>query len=221
MHNAVLHPRFDWEWRRVGAWSGSFAAHLIAIALLAAPLAVRTTAPRPPSAPTIVTLQEPPPPALPPPLPPVPPPHAHPSRPTPTPLHAPPQPAPVLAQTSTPSDFVVAAAPSQPAEVAPIEAPATPGIGVAQKLAYEGQLRPSYPAASIRAHEEGTVLLRVLVDAEGAVQRVEIERSSGHSKLDAAAREAVRRGRFRPVMQNGRPMPTWGLVPIQFRLDQV
>jgi protein TonB len=51
-------------------------------------------------------------------------------------------------------------------------------------------------------------------------QRVEIAKSSGHTRLDMAARESVLRATFRPVMRNGAAVPAWGLVPIAFRLDR-
>ena len=72
----------------------------------------------------------------------------------------------------------------------------------------------------MRAREQGTVVLHVLVDENGVPQRIEIARSSGHVRLDAAARESVARARFRPVMRNGVATPAWGLVPIEFRLDR-
>ena len=73
---------------------------------------------------------------------------------------------------------------------------------------------------ALREHQQGRVLLRVLVDAEGRVQRIEIERGSGHAQLDMAAREAVQAAHFRPVLKDGNPVPAWGLVPIEFRLDR-
>ena len=90
--------------------------------------------------------------------------------------------------------------------------------GATQRLAYASPVQPRYPPASAHAREEGTVTLRVLVDASGVPQRVEIARSSGHARLDAAAKESVQRARFRPVMQNGVAVPAWGIVPIAFRL---
>jgi protein TonB len=72
----------------------------------------------------------------------------------------------------------------------------------------------------VRAREQGIVTLRVLVDASGLPQRVEIARSSGHARLDAAAKESIEHARFRPVVQNGIAIPAWGIVPIAFRLDR-
>lgn len=86
-------------------------------------------------------------------------------------------------------------------------------------LAYAVAPAPRYPRASLRAGHEGTVILRVLVDEYGQPQSVEIERSSGHRELDRAAREQVlNRWRFQPAQRNGRAVPAYGLVPIQFTL---
>lgn len=103
-------------------------------------------------------------------------------------------------------------------EPSPDVPPPDGGGGLTQELAYAEALQPVYPPASARAREQGRVLLRVLVGVDGTPKEVGIERSSGHARLDAAARDAVRRSRFRPVMRDGKAAPAWGLVPIEFRL---
>jgi len=215
-----LHLGRDWEWRRVGAWSGSFAAHLIAVALLAAPWAVTRINPVEVRKPTVVMLRDPPPPALPVPPPPVPP-QAHPRKPTMPARVVEASPVPTPATPTVTTDPTAPALPMESPGDSLVQTPPAASPGIAQKLAYDGVLRPPYPMASVRAREQGTVVLRVLVGSDGSVQQVDIERSSGHAKLDAAAREAVLRGRFRPVMQDGKAIPAWGLVPIEFRLDRV
>mgnify|MGYP000973154801 CR=1 FL=1 len=77
---------------------------------------------------------------------------------------------------------------------------------------------PPYPMASRRAREQGTVMLRVLVSPAGTAQMVELEASGGFSRLDHAARDAVRRWRFVPASQSGRPVTAWVLVPVIFSL---
>jgi protein TonB len=94
------------------------------------------------------------------------------------------------------------------------------GNGESRILAYAGALKLAYPRAAIRRHAQGTVLLHVLVGTDGVAQKIELSRSSGHRELDDAAREAVRRARFQPVLQDGVAVPAWGLVPIEFRLDR-
>ena len=111
------------------------------------------------------------------------------------------------------------AATSQAASRLPIEN-GCDGRGASRVLAYDGALKLRYPPSSIRAHEEGQVLLNVLVDANGHAQRVEVARGSGHAALDAAAREAVLRAHFKPVLRDGVAISAWGVVPIRFRLDE-
>ena len=66
--------------------------------------------------------------------------------------------------------------------------------------------------------EEGTVLLRVLVDRGARAGEVRVDASSGSSRLDRAAVEAVRRWRFVPAHRGGEPVAGWVVVPIAFSL---
>ena len=77
---------------------------------------------------------------------------------------------------------------------------------------------PEYPALSRRLGEQGRVMLRVLVSAEGNALTVEIERSSGYLRLDAAALEAVHHWRFVPAKSGSQTVEDWVLVPIMFKL---
>ena len=219
MAATTMAKRAPLDWLQVGAWSGSLAAHIGILLLIALPMTIPST--RPPVT-TVVARwieAEPPPPALPEPPPPSVPHHVR-----PTPVRATPSPVtPVEAATDTPTQPIpVADTPTTADASTPV--PATPGNdigggGATQTLAYATPLQPRYPPASARAREQGTVTLRVLVDPSGVPQRVEIARSSGHARLDAAARESVMHARFRPVMRNGEAASAWGLVPIEFRLD--
>jgi protein TonB len=77
---------------------------------------------------------------------------------------------------------------------------------------------PRYPALSRRLGEKGRVLLRVLVNAEGHPEGIQVNRSSGFSRLDSAAREAVAQWRFVPAKVGDRSVPAWVIVPIVFTL---
>jgi protein TonB len=92
------------------------------------------------------------------------------------------------------------------------------GSPVATPLAYGTNPPPPYPATARRRGWEGKVLLRVEVSASGSVRDVVIEKSSGYSCLDEAAQQAVYRWRFKPALQNGRPVPGQVKVPIHFNL---
>lgn len=75
---------------------------------------------------------------------------------------------------------------------------------------------PVYPKESQRKREHGTVVLRVLVDAQGRPAQIQVERSSGFERLDNAAREAAEKFLFRPYEVNGVAQPAQVLIPIGF-----
>lgn len=80
---------------------------------------------------------------------------------------------------------------------------------------------PQYPRLALREGHQGLVLLKVLVDANGLPQDVQIERSSGFRLLDlAAVRQVQSRWRFQPAQVNGRAAAAYALVPINFTLPK-
>ena len=85
-----------------------------------------------------------------------------------------------------------------------------------EEIEYVRAPTPRYPPESQRSRERGTVLLRVLVDALGRPAQIQVERSSGYSRLDAAARMAVEKALFRPHEVNGIAQPAQVLIPIEF-----
>lgn len=78
---------------------------------------------------------------------------------------------------------------------------------------------PDYPSLSKRLGEEGKVILRVLVNADGLPEQLEIRQSSGHPRLDQAALGTVRRWRFTPARRGAERLAAWVLVPLSFQLD--
>jgi len=69
--------------------------------------------------------------------------------------------------------------------------------------------KPTYPAASARNMEEGTVQIAFLVDAHGTVRNSRIQRSSGSSMLDQATRDAIKVCTFTPAERSGKPIESW------------
>lgn len=98
----------------------------------------------------------------------------------------------------------------------PAPAPVTPPD---YSAAYLDNPPPPYPAIAKRAGEQGKVVLRVLVTANGRADVVEVRTSSGSPRLDMAALEAVRRWRFVPARQGDEAIAAWVLVPISFTLQ--
>ena len=70
---------------------------------------------------------------------------------------------------------------------------------------------PEYPVFSRKRREEGKVSIIITIEA-GHVVRADIERGSGHSRLDEAALRAVRTWRF------DYPGRIRARVPVSFRL---
>jgi len=114
-----------------------------------------------------------------------------------------------------------ATAPVAPEAVAPTQAPpAVPARTRASEANYAASnRRPPYPRLSQNYNEEGTVLLRVLVKADGTAGAVEIKKSSGYPLLDKSASTTVKTWRFSPATVNGKPVDEWYEVPIPFKLQ--
>lgn len=119
-------------------------------------------------------------------------------------------PAPVAANANAATP-----ATSQPGPAS--EAPSPPQFAAA----YLRNPAPAYPAHSRRLGEEGRVLLRVHVLANGKPDDVIIHQSSAHERLDEAAITAVRRWQFVPTKAGGVAIAAWVIVPIQFNLRGV
>jgi periplasmic protein TonB len=65
------------------------------------------------------------------------------------------------------------------------------------------------------------VIVRAHVGTEGgAPHSVQVEKPSGHARLDQAALAAVQRARFKPYAEKGQPVEGWALIPIRFELEK-
>ena len=176
------------------------------------------------------------------PVPPAPPPPPAP-QPTPKPqprakLQPAPQP-PLLATPASPTPEAITVPPPQEAP-APAPAPAQPTAAIATAAAAGPAAPPPapkllpddavqylqapqlvYPPLSMRRRETGLVVVRAYVGTEGGAPRtVQVERSSGHARLDQAALSAVQQARFRPYAEKGQPVEGWALIPIRFELEK-
>ena len=148
------------------------------------------------------------------------PPSVAPLPPTPT-KKASPVAAPVLAAPATASAssaFAVVPPAAAPA-AEPAAAPPPALVGARFDADYLHNPKPVYPAASRRLGEEGRVLLRVRVSAQGLPLSVDVRQSSGSPRLDEAARAAVERWRFVPAKQGTEAVESTVVVPLQFTLD--
>jgi periplasmic protein TonB len=104
---------------------------------------------------------------------------------------------------------------------APVGAPPAPArIDLPSTNAdYLNNPRPPYPPLSKRLGEQGKVVVRVLIDADGLASQAEIRSSSGYDRLDQTALQTVLRWRYVPGKRNGIAEAMWFNVPIQFVLE--
>lgn len=114
--------------------------------------------------------------------------------------------------TSTKTPEVVEPAPAK-VEPEPVIEP--PKFGAA----YLHNPAPDYPSGSRRAREQGRVLLKVIVSTKGEAEDVQLEISSGFTRLDDAAIEAVKKWQFIPAKRSNQPIRAGVLVPVKFSLE--
>ena len=85
--------------------------------------------------------------------------------------------------------------------------------------AYLNNPAPDYPSISRREGEQGLVLLRVQVTANGTAASVGLQTSSGSTRLDQAALEAVKKWRFIPAKRGEQPVSASVTVPVRFSIE--
>lgn len=120
-------------------------------------------------------------------------------------------------ETSAPVAQAAAPAPSAPSPVR--EAPVAM-VPPKFDAAYLSNPAPPYPTLSKRMGEEGRVLLKVHVGADGRPLEVSIAQSSGFPRLDDSARETVLRNwRFVPARQGDQAVAGSVKVPIIYTLN--
>jgi TonB family protein len=83
---------------------------------------------------------------------------------------------------------------------------------------YHKNAPPPYPLVARKRHYQGTVLLEVLVKADGTVGSIRLSRSSGYETLDRAAIKGVEKWLFQPATKGHEAIDMWVEIPIRFEL---
>jgi protein TonB len=135
----------------------------------------------------------------------------------------------VVPEVSTELNKAIIASLQAPPPMSP--APDAPAAQPVAKVAPQEALTPpvaitshavtatDYPLTSIRTQEEGKVLIRYLVRDDGSVGDCNVTTSSGKSLLDDAACAMVKRHwKFKPAMQNGKPVAKSLTAEVIFKL---
>ncbi len=76
--------------------------------------------------------------------------------------------------------------------------------------------RPIYPQDAFVKKIEGTVVVEILIDANGRVVRARVLQSI--PALDTAALQTVQQWMFQPAVKHGRPVATVAQAPVTFRI---
>jgi TonB family protein len=76
--------------------------------------------------------------------------------------------------------------------------------------------RASYPLLAQHMNVQGSVVLQAIISSDGIIQTLHV--LSGPAILSAAAQQAVREWRFKPVVENGQPVETKAKITVNFTI---
>jgi TonB family protein len=85
------------------------------------------------------------------------------------------------------------------------------------EMIYEASLE--YPRLAKQAGITGVVWVQALVGKDGNVRDTRVGKSSGTISLDEAAIKQAKQCKFKPGIQNGRPIACWVTYRVLFTLD--
>lgn len=77
-----------------------------------------------------------------------------------------------------------------------------------------------YPRQSRLQNEIGKVVMRFVVQANGTLESIEFERSSGYKRLDQAAKKLLESCKFKAGMLNGKLQKSFSTLEIEWSLDE-
>jgi protein TonB len=77
-------------------------------------------------------------------------------------------------------------------------------------------IKPDYPEVARKARAEGKVILEIVVGRTGEVEQVKLLKSN--PLFDQAAIEAVKKWKYTPALQSGRPVKVYLTVIVDFNL---
>lgn len=77
-----------------------------------------------------------------------------------------------------------------------------------------------YPEIARKAGIEGAVLVYARINENGDVTDTKVLKSLGDNGCDEAAVEAIKKTKWNPAKQKGKPVAVWVTVPVRFKLSQ-
>lgn len=106
----------------------------------------------------------------------------------------------------------------------PADADAVTDTPASADVAFRRMHPPKYPASAIKAHEQGKVVLRVHVDANGKPIEALVDKTDPpnlSSDLGDAAIAAAMQWQFNPAHRHGKAVDDWVNVPVDFSLHEL
>lgn len=91
--------------------------------------------------------------------------------------------------------------------------------GASMVKASASSCTPNYPDIAKENEEEGVVTLTLTIASNGQTRGIKILKTSGFSRLDRSAMNAMKRCLFNPALKNGKPVDVAYTQKIRFSLD--
>jgi periplasmic protein TonB len=85
-----------------------------------------------------------------------------------------------------------------------------------ERMTVEARATATYPALAQHMNVQGSVVLQAVIGTDGVIQNLRV--LSGPAILSAAAQQAVREWRFKPVLQDGQPVETKAKITVNFTI---
>ncbi len=119
------------------------------------------------------------------------------------------------------ANAITAVSTNKPVAEAPVPRPAPVGPQRTSAVVdARNCTKPEYPPQSLRAQEEGLVVLRFLIGADGTAIESGVEKSSGFRRLDEAARRALALCKFKPGTEEGKVVQSWARIEYQWKIEE-
>lgn len=95
-----------------------------------------------------------------------------------------------------------------------------PNGGPSQNVVFNASQPPVYPPDAIKNHEQGMVMLNVLVGTDGTPRKINIDNdgTKASPELAKVASDTAMKWRFNPRVENGKTVEAWAKVPVLFSL---
>jgi protein TonB len=129
---------------------------------------------------------------------------------------------PAVALTAAPVVAQAAPASTAPAPAAAATDPGAlpeiaPGVVSEASLTRVSFVTPKYPDEALAEHTSGSVELEFTVTPEGKVDDVTVLSSEPRNVFDRAARSAIARSRYKPVLRDGAPIAQRARIRVRFQ----